>query len=72
MIPSENVADRRRGFMESVRRGEIVLVHRVDDTARTGLESVANVRQSAAAITDMEYSRNERLTSLSILTGTIF
>lgn len=45
MIPAEHVADAGSGFFERLIRGQIVLIHGVEDAAVHGLETVAHIRQ---------------------------
>ena len=45
MIPAEHVADAGGGFFEGLVRGQVVLVHGVEDTPVHGLETVAHIRQ---------------------------
>ena len=45
MVPAEHVADAGGGFFERLIRGQIVLIHGVEDAAVHGLETVAHIRQ---------------------------
>ena len=45
MIPAEHVADAGGGFFEGLVRGQVVLVHGVEDAPVHGLETVAHIRQ---------------------------
>ena len=45
MVPAEHVADAGGGFFERLVRGQIVLIHGVEDAPVHGLETVAYIRQ---------------------------
>ena len=45
MVPAEHVADAGGGLFEGLVRGQVVLVHGVEDAPVHGLETVAHIRQ---------------------------
>ena len=45
MVPAEHVANAGGGFFERLIRGQIVLIHGVEDAPVHGLETVAHIRQ---------------------------
>ena len=53
MVTPQHIADAGRGLFEGLVAGEIVLIHRIQNAAVHGLESVAHIGRALPTMTDM-------------------